>query len=248
MRHLVLVPALLAAIVWSTPVSASPLNIIDITGSWQNASGGPLTLLDNDPGQSTDRIRWGAWSPSEASGYDFTPSADLTAVTVGSPFVLGTFTHHNRTIPSGTDITAVQYAFGFATNGTPGSLGTTLQFFHNETPNAGTCPAGTIGPLCADIVTISAAFLGSVISVGSDIYTFTLLGFSPDGVNFSSQYVSQESGSNTTKLFATVSSQSIPSVATPEPASLALLGLGLGAAAAAARRTRSRRNRVTVRK
>jgi PEP-CTERM motif len=238
-RHLV-IPAFLAALVWSMPVSASPLNIIDITGHWQNAVGGPLTLLDNDAGQSTDRIRWGAWSPGEASGYDFTPSTDITAVTVGSPFVLGTFTHHNRTIPSGTDITAVQYAFAFATNGNPGSLGTTLQFFHNETPNTPPpgCPAGTIGPLCADIVTISAAFLGSVISVGSDIYTFTLLGFSPDGVNFSSQYVSQENGSNTTSLYAAVSSQPI---GTPEPASLALLSLGLGAAAAAARRARSRR-------
>lgn len=246
MRRHLLIPAFLAAAAWSTPVSASPLNITDISGGWQNAVNGPLTLLDNDPGQSTDRIRWGAWLPSEASGYDFTPSSDLTGVTVGSAFVLGTFTHHNRTIPSGTDISAVQYALNFHTNGTPGALGTTLQFFHNETPNAGTCPAGTIGSLCADVVTIGAAFLGSVISVGSDIYTFTLLGFSPDGSTFSSQYLSQEEGSNTTKLYALVSSQSqtIPTVSTPEPASLALLGSGLAAAMAARRRARARKARV----
>jgi len=78
---------------------------------------------------------------------------------------------------------------------------------------------------------------------GVDIYTFALIGFSPDGLNSNSSYVSQELASNTTKrnttkLYSVVSSKL---VATPEPAALLLLGSGLAAAAAAARRMRNRR-------
>lgn len=242
MPRRVLLPTLLLTLVWGTPAMASPLDITSIVGQWQNAVGGPLTLLDNQGGQTVDRIRWGAdphWSP-DGSGYDFTPSANILGVTVGTPFVLGTFTHHNQTIPLGTEITAVQYGFQFQTTGLPGALGTTLNFFHNETPNTPPpdCPPGTIGSLCADVVTIGAAILGGPVTVGSEIYMFTLLGFSPDGVSFSSSYMSQELASNTTQLYAVVTSRPF---ATPEPAALLLLGSGLAAAAAAARRMRHKR-------
>ena len=185
MRSRFLLPILLMSLAGAVPVSASPLDITNIIGQWQNAVGGPLTLSDNQAGQGVDRIRWGAhtgWS-MEGSGYDFTPGANILGVTVGTPFVLGTFTHHNQTIPLGTEITAVQYALQFQTNGLPGVLGTTLNFFHNETPNTPppNCPPGTIGMLCADVVTMSAAFVGGPVTVGNEIYTFTLLGFSPDG-------------------------------------------------------------------
>jgi hypothetical protein len=77
---------------------------------------------------------------------------------------------------------------------------------------------------------------------GVDIYTFSLIGFSPDRLNFNSSSLSQELANttkgNATKLFGVVSSKL---VATPEPAALLLLGSGLAAAAAAARRMRSRR-------
>jgi hypothetical protein len=167
---------------------ASPLDITNILGQWQNVVGGPLTLSNNQAEQLTDRIRWGQ---------------DLS----GQPF------------GSGYDV---------------------LSFSHNETPNTPppSCPPGTIGPYCADVVTIGTAVLGWPITVGSEIYTFTLLGFSPDGATFNSSDVSQESGSNTTRLFGIVSSSP---VATPEPAGLVLLGSGLAAAAAAARRMRRKR-------
>jgi hypothetical protein len=224
------------------PAGASPLDITNIIGQWQNAVGGPLTLSNNQSGQLTDQIRWGedlSGMPF-GSGYDFTPGANVLGAPVGTAFVLGTFTHHNQPITLGTEITAVEYALQFSTNGLPGTLAALLSFSHNETPNTPppTCPAGTIGPYCADVVTISASFPGGPIVVGSEIYTLTLLGFSPDGVTFNSSYISQENGSNTTQLFAVVQSQPIP---TPEPAGLLLLGSGLAAAAAATRRMRRKR-------
>jgi hypothetical protein len=78
---------------------------------------------------------------------------------------------------------------------------------------------------------------------GVDNDTFSLIGFSPDGLKFNSSYLSQQLASNptkskATKLFAVVSSKL---VATPEPAALLLLGSGLAAAAGAARRMRNRR-------
>jgi hypothetical protein len=119
-------------------------------------------------------------------------------------------------------------------------LGAVLSFSHNETPNTPppSCPPGTIGPYCADVVAIGTAVLGWPITVGSERYTFMLLGFSPDGMTFNSSYVSQENGSNTTRLFGVVSSSPMT---TPEPAGLLLLGSGLAAAAAAARRMRRKR-------
>ncbi len=247
MRRRLLIPALALAVSWASPVAASPLDITNIIGQWQNPVGGPLTLVDNQPGQSIDRIRWGAspdFSPV-GSGYDFLPSANLASVPVGTPFVLGTFTHHNQTIPLGTQITAVQYALSFSTNGVPSNLGALLSFDHNETPNTPPpdCPPGTIGILCADIVTIGAAFLGGPVTVGNEIYTFTLIGFSPDGVTFSSTYLSQELQSNSTRLYAVVTSQPVPM---PEPAGLLLLGSGLAAAAAATRRMRNRRRQLAA--
>lgn len=230
------------AVLAARPAFASPIHITDILGHWQNAVGGPLTLSNNQAGQLTDQIRWGGDLSGEpfGSGYDFTPSANILGVPVETPFVLGTFTHHNQPIALGTGITGVQYALQFSTNGAPGVLGTVLSFSHNETPNTPppTCPPGTIGPYCADVVTIGTAVLGWPISVGSERYTFTLLGFSPDGVTFNSSYISQENGSNTTRLYGVVSSSPMT---TPEPAGLLLLGSGLAAAAAAARRMRRKR-------
>ena len=54
MRSPFLLRVLLMTLAAAVPVSASPLYITNITGQWQNAIGGPLTLSDNQAGQGID--------------------------------------------------------------------------------------------------------------------------------------------------------------------------------------------------
>ena len=50
MRSRFVLSILLMSLARAVPVSASPLDITDITGQWQKAIGGPLTLPDNQAG------------------------------------------------------------------------------------------------------------------------------------------------------------------------------------------------------
>ena len=54
MRSRFLLRVLLMSLAGAVPVSASPLDITDITGAWQNAVGGPLTLSDNHAEHGVD--------------------------------------------------------------------------------------------------------------------------------------------------------------------------------------------------
>lgn len=47
MRCRFLLRVLLMSLAGAVPVSATPLDITNVTGQWQNAVGGPLTLSDN---------------------------------------------------------------------------------------------------------------------------------------------------------------------------------------------------------
>jgi hypothetical protein len=222
LRHAVL--AALVSVSAVASANAAPLTISNILGDWQNPTGGVPTIV-NQPAQGTDTARWGVPANVDQSGYDFTPTAGAFNPTLGVAFSLGNFVHHNNPIgDDGSIPTGIDYSLSFSTNGAPPGLADVIHFAHNETPNVEPCPSPSAIP-CDDIVTISSVNLNSIITVGSDVYFFNLLGFSTNGgATISSQFFSQEGGQNSAQLFAVVTAQPI---ITPEPGSLMLIGTGL---------------------
>jgi PEP-CTERM motif len=211
------------AIASSGQLFAAPLDITNIIGSWANPVLNTATfVINNVAGQGTDTLRYGEpATTSGQSGYDFTPTADIINVALGTAFLLGTFTHLNQPVVGG--LLSIDYMFGFSTNGAPATLSNTFHFLQTDTANVeGQCPAGPQGPslsICDDFVNISSASLNQPIIVGGDTYHFNLLGFSSDGgVTINSDYQSPEGTNNSVGLYAIV---------IPEPGSLALLTLGL---------------------
>lgn len=213
--------ALLAITLTAGAASAAPIDITNISGVWQNPVGG-LSVA----GAGTSTITWGDGLAPD-SGYSFTAAADILGATTGVPLLLGVFTHFNEVIPV-PNLSAVDLAFQFDTNGVPAMVSALFPFAHNETPNStGTSPADD------DIVTITTPLVNIPITVGGDVYFFNLLGFSTDGgASFGSVFQSPEGGSNTAGLYGQLTSEPVA-----EPGLLALFGAGLAAAGRRLRRT-----------
>ena len=222
MARITALGAFLAAWLAAAPALAGPIDITSITGVWQNPVGGVAVA-----GAGTSTITWGDGVAPD-SGYNFLAAADIIGAATDVPILLGTFTHFNEVIPV-PNLSGVDLAFQFDTNGAPALVAALFPFAHNETPNStGTSPADD------DIVTITTPLVNIPITVGTDVYFFNLLGFSIDGGGtFDSVFQSPEGGTNTAALYGLLTTEPLP-----EPGVLALLGVGLMAAARQLRRRR----------
>ncbi|QYJ86453.1 tandem-95 repeat protein [Shewanella mesophila] len=130
---------------------------------------------DNDNGH--DQIRWGSTNGLQ-SGYGFIDNdAALNGeIPLNQDIVLGTFTHYNYPISSGTAITdaTMQITFTvFDASGVPAPVTMDIEFNHNETPNSGDNPE--------DIITIGSTNV--TFNYEGNTYTIQVIGFMDDQGN-----------------------------------------------------------------
>ncbi|EGM68164.1 RTX toxin, putative [Shewanella sp. HN-41] len=161
----------------------------DTTGGWYvRKFDGP----DNDSGN--DQLRWGSTDGSQ-SGYGFVDNdAALNGtLALNQDIVLGTFTHYNYPIDSGSSITAATMQITFNVTDaygvvTPVTL--TLNFSHNETPNDGSDPR--------DIVTVGQTSV--TFNYEGQMYTMQVIGFKDSNGNIVSSIYTDEDAATSYQL------------------------------------------------
>ncbi|WP_144374366.1 choice-of-anchor K domain-containing protein, partial [Shewanella xiamenensis] len=174
-------------------------NFSGIVANWTTINGGSDVRKfdgpDNDSGK--DQVRWGdpASYNGSQSGYGF---ADNDAALNGSlslnqDIVLGTFTHYNYPIDSGTSITSATMQITFNVTDaygvtTPVTL--TLNFSHNETPNDGPDPR--------DIVTVGQTSV--TFNYEGQVYTMQVIGFKDSNGNIVTSIYTNENDATSYQL------------------------------------------------
>jgi VCBS repeat-containing protein len=152
-----------------------------------------------------EKIAWG--DSSSSSSYVYNDNNALANVNIGEKFTLGTFTHNNFPIPSGSSITAanLRVTFDVVINGQTVHVDHTIQFQHNETPND--------GANSDDIVTIINGTNVVNITVGDATYQLTI-GFQDAAGNTVTQVYTDENESTSFNLNGTLALVSM--VSTPD--------------------------------
>lgn len=223
-----------ASLLVAMPMGLPAVDITNISGNWTSTTNG-----HNVTGVNTNQINWGGSSQttSQKSGYRFEASPNLFNIDPNTPFVLGTFTHINKVIPSQKD--AITKAILSVTLSIPNviqNLSLSYIFNHNETPNiAGSCPSGS-GSACDDIVTaVSNPVVTQNFTIDGVLYTLTIKGFQVGNQTFTN-FLTQENKNNSAFLIA-----ELTTAAVPEPTTYLLLGSTLALAMLIkARRTKAK--------
>ncbi|TLT02825.1 choice-of-anchor K domain-containing protein, partial [Aliarcobacter cibarius] len=171
---------------------------------------------DTIPGKDT--LTWG--DSSKKSGYDFkgnTAYKNLSEDVINTQLNLGTFTHTNKPVPSGSAITeaTLRIEIDVVIDGKSVHIVHDIVIDHNETPNTGSATQNR------DIVTIKEQSFSQTINVGGKEYLFVIDGFLDKNGNIVKQVHTWEDGEqpagqtnyNSFELFASiVSTDPLPKI------------------------------------
>lgn len=246
--------AALAAAFLSVPASAVVIDFTNVKATWFDPVGGSgISYTGN--GTSSASVRWGTPQGAGKSGYDFTV-APLTSITVNPPSgsaegVLGTFTHRNNSISSGTSIEGIKLKFDTDVTINSvyfGNVTFIYDFSHWETPNnANPCANGGAQGVginnngCADRVQVNFNSQSDYFTIsenGVDYnYAVDVIGFMVGG-NPMTSFWTREQADNSAYVRGKVVLYSEAVGDVPEPATWAMLVAGFGMVGAASRRSR----------
>jgi PEP-CTERM motif-containing protein len=218
-----------ASIFVSVAAQAVPVfTLSSATGVWQNVvpqSG--LTEIEYQTVLGESQVRFGqdAKAISAKSGYGFKGAAPPSMpFTLGSDFLLGTFTHYNLPISPNSSITSAELLVSFSITVDAQVVADVVlaSFLHNETNN--TCNPK---PSCTDDhVTLAATSGITMFTYGGFEYTLDITGFSTNGgATTLETFDTKEGLKNSAGLYANLTARQISTV--PEPGTLGLFGVAL---------------------
>ncbi len=235
---------------------AAVVTFENIVGTWSNAIGGSSVSYSGN-GSSDTTVKWGTPSGQpQQSGYRFqgvTSPTVPTAILPPSPsndLVLGTFTHFNFPISSGTGAEGVRLTIS-ADVKVDGVLQSNYSFVydftHFETPNGSNpCANGSANNTgvningCADRVTMNYNSLSDSFVVNGDLYTLDIRGFELlDGSKVYSFWTTEDM-TNSAYILGRVALTREVIGDVPLPGTALLLGAGLFALGGFKRRSASR--------